>query len=207
MAIRPISAVFDDLLSGLREERVTAATLLEAFHERGFGAMILLFSLPLALPVPKPPGISSILSVPLLLLTAQQALGFHTVWFPDFVKRKSVATTSLASVFHHARPWMRRLEYITRPRLGFITQGIFSRMIGILGFIMAVSVAVPLPGSNTIPGMGIAIMALGVVMRDGLAVIAGALIGTIYVIVYTGILVFFGRQGVDAALTMMGAWL
>ncbi len=62
---------------------------------------------------------------------------------------------------------------------------------------MALSVCVPLPLTNTVPAFGIALMSIGILMRDGLAVLAGVAIGMIWVFILYGILLFVGLEGVD----------
>ena len=74
-------------------------------------------------------------------------------------------------------PYVKKIEWFLKPRLGAVTQGVFSNFIGLAGLIMALSVTIPLPLTNTVPSFGIAVMALGVIMRDGLAVIMGAVVG------------------------------
>ena len=96
-----------------------------------------------------------------------------------------------------ALPYMRKIEHLIQPRLGFVTQGLFSNIIGILGFIMALSVCLPVPLTNTVPSLGIAIMAVGVIMRDGLSVTIGALIGTAWVLMLLLIVMFLGAEGID----------
>ena len=44
----------------------------------------------------------------------------------------------------------------------------------------------------------LALMAIGVIMRDGLAVIAGALLGLLWVAMLGYVLVFLGTEGLDA---------
>ena len=92
---------------------------------------------------------------------------------------------------------MKRAERIAAPRLAFVTNGISSRLIGLCGLVMALSVTVPIPLTNTIPSFAIAVMAIGVLMRDGLAVIFGALIGLSWVVVLYSLLIYFGLEGVD----------
>lgn len=180
-------------------DTVSIGNLLEAFHERGFGFFLFLFALPMALPLPVPPGINILLASPLLLMTAQQALGRHTIWLPEKMKQKGFGTEKLLRMIDTALPWTQRLEMFVRPRLGFITQGLFSNIIGLLGFVMALSVCVPVPLTNTLPSLGIALMAIGVLVRDGLAVIAGAVIGTAWVIMLVAVTIFFGAEGIEIA--------
>ena len=88
-ALISISEILIRLRDTLPSERISIADLLEAFHERGFGFILLIFSVPMALPIPVPPGINVLLATPLILLTAQQALGRHTIWLPEKVKNKT----------------------------------------------------------------------------------------------------------------------
>jgi hypothetical protein len=62
---------------------------------------------------------------------------------------------------------------------------------------MSISVCIPLPLTNTVPSFGIALMSVGVVTRDGLAVIAGAIIGLLWVFALVFIVSFLGTEGID----------
>ena len=83
--------------------------------------------------------------------------------------------------------------------LGFLTHGIFSYIIGLSGLAMALCVCVPIPGTNSIPSFGIAVMAVGVLMRDGLAVLAGMVIGLLWIC----LLVFLGAEGISMIKDMI----
>ena len=196
MSIRSLSHLLDDIREQVKDETVSLAQLLEMFHERGFGFFLFLFALPAALPMPAI-GINAIIALPLLLLTAQQALGRHAIWIPQKMSAKTISQKRIYGFVDGARPWIKRLEFFIRPRLGFITQGVFSNIIGAMGFIMALAVSIPLPLTNTVPAFGIALMSVGVLMRDGLAVIAGALIGLAWVTLLTVFMIYFGTEGID----------
>ena len=196
MFMKTISDILKDIETACDGERISIDDLLEAFHERGFGFFLFIFALPAALPLPAI-GVGTILGIPLVFLTAQQAIGRHTIWFPEKFRKKSMKRENVISLIEKALPWTLRIEKFIKPRLNFVTQGSFSRMIGVCGFIMALSVCVPLPLTNTVPSFGIALMSVGILMRDGLAVLAGALIGIIWVLVLYSILLFVGLEGID----------
>ena len=63
---RSLSALFDGVLSRHEGQTVRISTLLESLHERGFGVLLILFSLPLCIPVPKPPPVDTIGSRPIV---------------------------------------------------------------------------------------------------------------------------------------------
>ncbi len=203
---RTLSEVLLDLKQKLPPEKVCTFDILEALHERGFGFLLFIFALPAALPRPAL-GINFIIALPLLFLTTQQAMGRHQIWFPEKIKYKSINRKTFESILDKGLPFIRFIEKFIRPRLGFITQGYFSNIIGILGVIMALSICVPLPLTNTVPAFGIAMMAMGVIMRDGLAVIIGALIGTLWVAMVFGVLAFVGLEGIDLIKETIKGWL
>lgn len=194
---RTISTLLVDFSNTLKQDNTSFKTIVEAFHERGFGVLLLVFALPMALPLPVPPGINIALASPLLLLTAQQVLGRQTIWLPAWLKNKRIKSDTLSGILTSASKFLKKLETLTKPRLSFATQGIAQNIIGLLGFIMALSVCVPLPLTNTVPSFGIAIMALGVLTRDGLAVIAGALVGMAWVVLLWGAIILFGMEGIQ----------
>ncbi len=195
--MQSISDIFRNIDTQITGEYVSIDHLLEALHERGFGILILLLSVPMALPIPVPPGINVLLASPLILLTAQQALGRHTVWLPEGMRKKTIARQKMSTVIQAILPWSERIERFIKPRLEFVTLGVFSHLIGGFGLIMALTICVPLPLTNTVPSLGIALMAIGVIMRDGVAVLCGAVIGMAWVFVLSMLIMFLGAEGID----------
>ncbi len=199
MTTRALSDLLVDIKNGLKSDTITIGQLLTDFHERGFGFFLFLFALPAALPLPGL-GINLIIALPLVLLTAQQAWGRHVVWLPAKVKEQEISREKLAGFIDAAEPWIEKIEFLIKPRLDFVTRGMASNVIGFMGLIMALSVCVPLPLTNTVPSFGIALMAIGLLMRDGFAVIVGAAIGTVWV----SLLVFLGQAGIRFILATLG---
>lgn len=195
--MRSISDIFKEINTQITSERVSIGDLIDLLHERGFGFLLLILSVPMALPIPVPPGINVLLASPLILLTAQQALGRHNVWLPQWIKRKSIKREKMSAIITATLPWLTRLEKLVKPRLEFMTIGICSHLIGIFGLIMALTVCIPFPLTNTVPSLGIALMAVGVIMRDGIAVFAGAFIGILWVSALFLIVTFLGAEGID----------
>ena len=197
MTIRPLSSLLEDVKASMDgQSQVKLADLITAFHERGFGFFMFLFALPAALPLPAV-GLGTILAMPLIFLTAQQAYGRHTIWLPDGITRRTLDAEQMRGIIETAMPWIEKLELLFRPRLGIITQKPFSFFAGIAGFIMAVAVLFPIPLTNTVPSMGIALMSIGILMRDGLAIIAGMVLGLLWVFLLVYAVSVFGPEGLD----------
>lgn len=192
---RSLSQVLCDLQDSFSgQDVITIKDIVQTFQARGFGFFIFLFALPAALPLPAV-GIGTILALPLLFLTAQHAFGRKTLWLPTWLESKDITNERLNAFVHTSLPWMKRLEYIIRPRLHSITEGFSARLFSIFAFIMAISVLFPLPLTNTVPALGVALIGIGMMMRDGLAIIAGTFIGMAWIALLIWAIIFLGPEG------------
>ena len=221
--VRSISAVLKDFCHELTTQRdnsnnnnnsnnthdafIAVDDILSALHKRGFGVVLLFLSLPMALPFPVPPVLNVMLSLPLLFLTTQQILAVNTVWLPNFLRMKTVNIAAVISVINRITPFLTKLEHLTKPRLSCLTSPSAQRITGMLGTIMALSITVPLPLTNTVPSLSIAVMALGILMRDGIAVLTGALIGMLWVTMLICAIIFFGPEGIEIVKNLIKSLL
>ncbi len=196
MSHHPVSVLLADFKANLTGERVSVADLLHAFEDRSVAFFLFIFALPAAIPLPGL-GINLIIAIPLLFLTFQQFIRKKELWLPKSVMEKSFKRETFEAIVDKAVPVLGKFEIFIRPRLMFITSEVGKSIIGLVGIIMALSICVPLPLTNTIPAFAIAVMSVGVITRDGLAVIVGALIGMIWVGLLTWALVFLGTEGLD----------
>ena len=115
------------------------------------GFLLLLFALPMALPIPVPPGINILLATPLLFLTFQQTIGLHKIWLPKFITAKAVNGSDFKSMMAKALPLIRKFEHLIKPRLAFMTNGILPYLIGFCGVLFTLFIMIPVPMTNTIP--------------------------------------------------------
>ncbi|WP_373502451.1 exopolysaccharide biosynthesis protein [Aestuariivirga sp.] len=162
-----------DIVNSLdTQQDLTIGTLVDAFGERAFGALMFVFAVPNI--VPTPPGTSAVLGLPLVILTFQLMIGRQALWLPEAIRRRSIKASMVASFATRAVPVMARFEKILKPRLSlFVNSDPAERLIGIIAFLLAVVLFLPIPFLNILPAAAIACMALGLAERDGLAVLAG----------------------------------
>jgi hypothetical protein len=193
---RSISQNLITLLETLKGETITIEQILAHLHERSFGFALLVFALPAALPLPAV-GIGTLLGLPLVLLALQLTIRRDHVWMPRFIRIKTLKRTTLTHFVAKAVPTLNKIEILIKPRLAFITSRSFEPIIGICALIMALYVCLPFPLTNTIPSFGIAVTAIGLITRDGIAVITGLLIGLLWVLILTTALIIFGVEAFD----------
>jgi hypothetical protein len=55
------------------------------------------------------------------------------------------------------------------------------RVMGLALVLFSASILVPLPGTNTVPGFAVVVVSMGLLQRDGIMVILGALLGTAWI--------------------------
>jgi len=195
---RPLSALISEFVAySLTRKTFKIIDILTFFEDRGLAMLLLLFALPMALPVPVPPGINIVLASPLIFLTLQQVIGRHHVWLPQKIKNKNLKPAELGTLFAKTISPLQKVELLSKPRLTFLTIPALTPFWGLLGFIMALTVCIPFPLTNTIPSFGIALMAFGGMMRDGIIVLCGALIGSAWVILLVTMTIIFGAEAVD----------
>ncbi len=184
---RRMSAILLGLMETARGERISFGDMIDAFDSRAYGPLIVLFAAPNVLPVALP-GISAVLGAPLLLLTAQMMLGLHRPWLPGFLRRRSHKRSSFDALDGRIVPRLVRVEAMVRPRLLPLTGAWGQRLIGAVGVVLAAIIFLPVPFGNSLPGLALVLMAVGLLSRDVLTVVVGGLIGVVGLAVVSGFL-------------------
>ncbi len=175
---RRLSDIFQEIADAPAgaDERISLGHLIEGFGNRAFGALLFIFAVPVSLPIAIP-GISAVLGAPLLFLSWQLMRGREQPWLPEVMRSRSFRRCDFAKMLLRVLPALRRVERLVGPRLAWLTGGRGERVIGFIAFVLAVILFLPVPFGNSIPGLAIAVLALAVLERDGVAAIAGTLIG------------------------------
>ena len=191
------SEVLSDL-AGQPSPAISIGDVLDAFGDRAFGALMLLFAAPNMLPLP--PGLSAVLGAPLLFVTAQLMLGRPTLWMPRFICRQCIRRDFFALLTTKLSPVLQRAERILRPRLPLLLHPVNERIVGAACLLLAIILFLPIPFGNIPPAWAIAAFALGILERDGLATLVGwfGTIGSILILAAVSSAIV---AGIDAFLT------
>ena len=182
-----------------RSEQVTLADILNLAEERTFGFLFILLALPSALPIPAP-GYSIPFGIVMFVLAMQLMAGRHRPWLPKSWKEKGFGLTQVQKVIKAGLPWLQRIEVLSRPRLTPVCTSRGGRIVlGLAIALMAMCMMIPIPGTNTLPAIGIFITGFGLLDDDGFISLAGI---TVCLIAgsLAGVILFAGVQGGSAAL-------
>lgn len=159
-----------ELSADTLRERISIGDLLAALGDRATAALMFIFAFPNVLPTP--PGTSTILGAPLVFLAAQLMLG-RAPWLPAFVAKRSMKRADFSALVKRIVPWLVRAENLLRPRLAGLARPPMEYLIGLLALVLAVVLVLPIPLGNMLPALAISLLALGVLERDGVWVLAG----------------------------------
>lgn len=149
---------------------LTLAEIRDRLDERGFGLLILILSIPCL--VPALYGVPQVIGVPIILLAGQMLVGRKEPWLPGALLSRRAPQAWLDRMADFAEKRMGWFERLARPRLRAFATGLGERMAA--AFMILATVTIILPMVNTVPSIALALLAVGVIQRDGLFVIGGA---------------------------------
>lgn len=186
------------IIDHLPEDKLTLGELLDVFGDEGLLLLTILLTLVFLIPV-SIPGVSTVFGAAILLVGISRLIG-RPLWLPKKLKDKALPADKLRPGLTRGMVWVQRLEKISRSyRLRVFVEGRAQDLLNNLAFILAALLLMApfgfVPFSNTLPGLALLFYAVGLIQRDGGAMLLGHL-ANIVTIVYFGILI--GGSGVAA---------
>ena len=159
----PSSRVLEDLLHQAPPECFTLGWLMSALHQRSFGIVVLFLGLLATTPIGS--------TVPGLMLAAvalQMIAGRRELVFPQFITARSLPTRYLFRVGGYAIPVMQYLEKAVHPRWTTAFEAA-KHFVGVVVLLLtALLLLTPVPLSNIVPAIVIALISLAYLEEDGL---------------------------------------
>ena len=185
-----------------RSDKVTLAEIFNLTEERIFGFLLAILSLPSALPVPAP-GYSVPFGIAMFFLAIQLIIGRDRPWLPAKFLKGSMKLETVQKFVKMGTPWVEKIEKVTKPRVAYLCTSLPGRLIlGIAIALMSISMMIPIPGTNTLPAIGIFVIAFGLLEDDGLICLVGLFICSLGFALTTSILVF-GKVAVERFIDLI----
>ena len=173
----------------LDSDRVTLAEIVSGLGDRGLGVLIAIFALPNILPSTVPFG-NVATGIPPLVFAVQLMLGVEHLILPGFLARRRVGTHWLKAIAPKVASVLSWFERLLKLRMSWVTTVYAERFIGAIAIILALVSTLPIPFAHNLPALGLVLIGLGLIERDGLAILIGSAIGLLGSIVLG--LVLFG---------------
>lgn len=193
----PLGDALEALLRTGNERGPSIGETTEAVGEKGFGLILMVLSLPSALPVPAP-GYSTPFGVVIVLVALQMMLGRQALWIPGKLKAVRIKPKLAKRMLGTAAKFLRKIEHFIRPRQRWIRSRPGQAGLATVIFIMACLMILPIPLTNTFPAMVIFLIGVGLSEEDGLLALAAFALGLLAVALYAGIIYLFLTQGPEA---------
>jgi hypothetical protein len=175
---------------------ITLKQINDFLHEQGFCLLLIIFAIPCVLPLP---GISIVGGIPLMFFSAQMIMGYNSPWLPKWLGNKSINVKTLEKMLSNALPYIIKIEAILKPRLMFTNVKMYEKIVGVISLIFAIYITLPIIFGNSLPSIGICIMAFGLLNLDGIMIILGIIVGAVGVILASAV-IFFGLTAVKLLL-------
>ncbi len=173
----------EDVVNKSSADRIPVRDLVDAMQAIGFGLAMMIFAFGIIIPLPPP--FPSIIAMPLIVFSLQMIAGYTAPKLPKRFEKITVKRSVVAMLVQKSAPYIRKVEHILRPRLGFVTTPRAERVIGVFALIFSSFIVLPMPLSNFIPGLGILIISFGLLGKDGLVVICGIIVGLMGIAIST----------------------
>jgi hypothetical protein len=176
--IRPVrtSELLREFALSLKSDRVTLSEIVSGLGDRGLGVLIAIFALPNILPSTVPFG-NVATGIPPVIFAVQLLLGVEHLILPGFMGRWKIGTGWLKALAPKVAAVLSWFERLLTPRLEWVTVPRAERFIGVVAIVLALVSTLPIPFGHNLPALGLVLIGLGLIERDGLAILIGAGIG------------------------------
>ncbi|MBT2772426.1 exopolysaccharide biosynthesis protein [Halomonas sp. ISL-60] len=170
-----------DLISSIEHmkqdaSRVSVDNVVQAVGRRSFGPLLLVAGLITLAPIIGDiPGMPTLMAVLVLLVSVQLLTGRESFWLPGWLLKRSLSRQK----FDKGIKWMKKparwIDGLLQVRLPWLTGYIGIRVTAVVCLLIAL--AMPpmefIPFSANGAGLALALLGLGLVARDGIALLLG----------------------------------
>ncbi len=198
-----LSSDLQRILASHDREGISVNDIVLSMGDRGFGILIVLLSLPSALPVPAV-GYSIPFGVMLTILGLEIACGRKTPWMPAWALRLSIPRKTAETIVKWAVAFLARIEFLIKRRMDWATHRSGRMFAGVVITAMGIIMAIPIPFTNTFPAFVIFLVGVGMTEKDGLFFVGAAVLGALASLCYLAFFYFVVVYGIDAVTGYFG---
>jgi len=158
------------------DRMLTCDGLLQIVGVHSHGLAIFIFSLLNLLPAP--PGYNFLMALIIVLMSGTMLVG-KQIRLTGFLGRLKLPVKLVLKMLGILSKMVGWIAKVSSPRLFVLAGPAASRGVALIGIILGVAMLVPIPFTNMVPSIGLAMMCIGLLNHDGLMVLAGAMVGFI----------------------------
>lgn len=205
-----LSVALTETAAAVQGHAVTLRELLGHVGEQGMLVFCAILATPFLLPVSLP-FMSAVLGPPMFLIGLAVTLN-RVPWLPNRFLDHALPSATVQHVLERLAGWSERVEHLIKPRWlrlsGSAGINVVNGVCLMLGVILLMAPLPFVPLANTLPGVAIMLLALGMAERDGVLIGFGYLF-TLVSTAYVGalmVLVIHAGMHAGAALELLRGW-
>ena len=190
-----LSHLLTTLIDEIDGDTVTLQELLERSGRQGMLLICALSTLPFLIPV-SIPGVSTVFGAAIVLLASALFLN-RLPWLPQRILHKQLDAKKLVPALRKGVGIVSKVDRWVKQRWLALTSVTMLRLncaAVVFGGLLLMAPLGPIPFSNTAPAVGILLLTVGLLQRDGLFVLLGYL-GLVLSVVYFSVLGYLAWTG------------
>ncbi|OCX66974.1 exopolysaccharide synthesis protein [Thioclava sp. SK-1] len=173
---RPVSDILDRLHNTCQgRDSISLETLLNSLGGASFVPVLMVPALAVVSPLSGIPLFSSVCGILIALISAQMLVGRQHLWLPRWITSRRLTGEKLRAAIHKLRKPATWVDHRVKERLIIFTHRPFrwitQSCILLCGLVMPVLELVPF--TSSIMGFAVTLMALSLLVRDGLIAVLG----------------------------------
>lgn len=196
-----LSHLLTSIINDIHGDTITLRKLLERCGREGMLLVCAIACLPFLIPV-SIPGVSTVFGAAIVLLSTALFLD-RLPWLPQRILDKNLDANKLKPVLHKGVGMVGKLDRWLQPRWSGLTTSPMQRVnsaVLVFGGLLLMAPLGLIPFSNTVPAVGILLLTVGMMQRDGVFVLLGYL-GHVLTVVYFGVLAYLAWVGGNFVLS------
>ena len=196
-----LSHLLTSIINDIHGDTITLRKLLERCGREGMLLVCAIACRPFLIPV-SIPGVATVFGAAIVLLSTALFLD-RLPWLPQRILDKDLDANKLKPVLHKGVGMVGKLDRWLQPRWSGLTTSPMQRVnsaVLVFGGLLLMAPLGLIPFSNTVPAVGILLLTVGMMQRDGVFVLLGYL-GHVLTVVYFGVLAYLAWVGGNFVLS------
>jgi hypothetical protein len=176
------------------KDKIPIRKIFSILSGKGYAALLVILSLPFCFPI-QIPGFSTPFGLALAFLGLRISFG-KKLWWPKRILDKELGSEKVVNLSEKTIAIFKKIQKILHPRLPFLTRNtILHRLHGLVVFVLALflSLPLPIPMTNMLTAVPILCIGLGLLEDDGVMIIIGYCLA-IFAISLFAALFWFGKS-------------
>ena len=178
-ATNTFSSSISQVNNSVRKKGVSVGRLFKLLDRRSNYIITFVSFWLILLPLPLPPGFTTILALPSIFITMQMCYKHDRIWIPKFISQIHIKKSIIKTIDSISRKYLCFIEKLTRKRMVILVSPKLQKIYDIILLIFALSSAVPVPFLCMIPAVGGILLSAGLIVKDGLITTISLFIGSI----------------------------